>query len=611
MTATALTSLLTWLRGALIFRSSAASKPGFGCRVLLAIFMLSTFCIPRRVNATTYVVDQAAPGAADPNPGTEGRPFKTVGRAAEVVGPGDTVFVMAGRYPERVTVSASGTAGHPITFQALPRHAALVGGFDLRASYIRVAGFEITADKPAVAVQLGGSHCEILDNNIHDMMVGVAGTVGTPAPGTGTRDYSAVAHNRIAYNRVYHSEYGFMLGGNDWRVEDNEVNRLFMYAPGRRFDDCDYSRFFGKGCVERYNYYHGSTSAEIRVAHVDCLQTFTVNGEIAQDLVFESNTCFDFHQLCMVESAPHFGSVSHWTFRGNIVSANSPTMSGGWGPDILQTPDVTIANNTISTVRWAAIGLRGRESTRGQIRNNILGNAERAVVDGDRDFTAANPVIEYNLTFNTWAAPGASNLNGKDPLFVDGPGRDFRLRAGSPAIHAGQGGVTIGALGYPNVYHVDPRHPAASDDPAWGYPAVPLASLAKACAVAKTGETIVLRDGIYRETLRPHSDGITVRAMPGERVVISGADLIEGWQREPDGWWSAPLASKPKRILRDGRPWQEFSYDSAARRIRIRGGDPRLRQFETLVRRRGIDLEGRKGVLLEGLIVTNLLVESP
>ena len=104
----------------------------------------------------------------------------------------------------------------------------------------------------------------------------------------------------------------------------------------------------------------GSTSSEIRVAHVDCLQTFTVNGEIAQDLVFEFNTCFDFHQMCMVESAPHIGSVRGWTFRGNIVSANSPTMSGGWGPDIIQTLDVTIANNTISTVRWAAIGLRGQ-----------------------------------------------------------------------------------------------------------------------------------------------------------------------------------------------------------------------------------------------------------
>ena len=28
---------------------------------------------------------------------------------------------------------------------------------------------------------------------------------------------------------------------------------------------------------------------------MDCLQTFTVNGEIARDLMFEHNTCFDFY----------------------------------------------------------------------------------------------------------------------------------------------------------------------------------------------------------------------------------------------------------------------------------------------------------------------------
>jgi hypothetical protein len=551
------------------------------------------------------MVDQAAPGAADTNAGTEGKPFKTVQHAADKVKPGDTVFVMAGKYDERVKVRTSGAGGRPITFRAMPRRSAVVGGFDLQASYIRIEGFEITAEKPAVAVQLGGSHCEVLDNDIHDMMVGVAGTVGNPSPDGNTRDYSAVAHNRVAYNRVYHSQYGFMLGGEDWLVENNEVNRLFMYTPGNKYDDCDYSRFFGKGCVERYNYFHGSTSSEIRVAHVDCLQTFTANGEIAQNLAFEYNTCFDFHQMCMVESAPHIGSVRGWTFRGNIVSANSPTMSGGWGPDIIQTLDVTIANNTISTVRWAAIGLRGRESTNGQIRNNILCDAERAV-DDTMDFTPAKPLIEYNLTFKTAPVSGEHNLNGEDPLFLDAAKRDFRLRKGSPAFGAGKGGVTIGALEYPNVYYVDPRHPAAADEPAWGYPAVPLASLAKACAVAEPGETIVLRGGVYREVLAPKNDGVTVRAMKGEKVTISGADLIEGWKREVEGSWSAPLAVEPKRVLRDGQQWKGFSYDRAARRIIVKeGGDPRLHVLETVVREQGINLAGKKNVKIAEIRVVD------
>jgi hypothetical protein len=298
-------------------------------------------------------------------------------------------------------------------------------GFDLEASYIRVEGFEITADKPATAVQLRASHCEIVDNYIHDMRVAVSGTVGKPSGDGNTRDYAAVAHNRIAYNKVYHCEYGFILGGEDWLVENNEVSRLFMYAPGKRYDDCDYSRFFGKGCVQRYNYYHGSLRPEIKTAHVDCLQTFTNNGEIAQDLLFEYNTCFDFHQMCIVESAPHIGSVRGWTFRHNIVSANAPTLRGGWGPDIIQTLDVTIENCTISTVSWATIGLRGRESTGGSFA--ITFSAGPAGVDIP-DFSASQSGVQSDLQI---AALVGRTSTVRPVLWTP---KAFRLRQGSPAL---------------------------------------------------------------------------------------------------------------------------------------------------------------------------------
>jgi hypothetical protein len=167
--------------------------------------------------------------------------------------------------------------------------------------------------------------------------------------------------------------------------------------------------------------------------------------------------------------------------------------------------------------------------------------------------------------------------------------------------------MTIGALEYPNVYYVDPRHPAASDEPAWGYPAVPLATLAKACAIAQPGETIVLRGGVYREVLAPN-DGVTVHAMKGEKVTISGADLIEGWQRDADGSWSAPVAAEPRTVLRDGQTWSKFSYDNAAKRFTIKtGGDPRLHVFETVLRERGIDVAGKKDTKIEGLAVVHTL----
>jgi hypothetical protein len=563
-----------------------------------------------RAEAVVYVVDRVAPGAADANPGSEEKPLKTVQHAADVAKPGDTIYVMAGRYNERIKVRTSGVDGQPIKFQAMPRRAATVSGFDLEASYVRVEGFEITAEKPATAVQLSGGHCEILDNYIHRMKAAVNGTYGKPSPHGATRDYSAVAHNRIAFNKVYHSEYGFILGGNDWLVENNEVSRLFMYSPGNRNDDCDYTRFFGKGCVQRYNYYHGTVTSEIKVAHVDCIQTFMNNGGMAQDLLFECNTCFDWGQGAMVESAPYIGSVRNWTWRHNIYSSKLPTYKGAWGLDVIQTPDVTIENNTFVGITWCGVGLRSKESTNGQIRNNLFCDMQRAVVDGDSDFTPAKPVVEYNLTFKTAPLVAETNINGQDPLLADPQKRNFRLRKGSPTIGAGKGGATIGALEYPNVYYVDPRHPAAADEPAWGYPAVPLASLAKALEAAQAGETVVLRGGVYRETLKPGSDGVTVRAMKGEKVTISGADAIEGWQPAADGSWSAPLAGEPKKVLRDGQPWTEFTYDKANRRIMVKtGGDPRLHVFETVVREQGIDLAGKMGVQVDGIEVVNTLKE--
>ena len=329
---------------------------------------------------------------------------------------------------------------------------------------------------------------------------------------------------------------------------------------------------------------------------------------MAQDVLFEFNTCFDWGQGAMIESAPHIGSVRNWTWRHNIYSSDRPTYKGAWGLNVIQTPDVTIENNTFAGITWYGVGLRGKESTNGQIRNNLFCDVKQAVSDGDRHFSVSEPVVEQNLTFQTTPLAAETNINSQDPLFADPQQRNFRLRSGSPAVGAGKDGATIGALDYPNVYYVDPRHPAATDEPAWGYPGVPLATLAKACEIAQPGETIVLRGGVYREVLAPKNNDVTVRAMGDEKVTISGADLIEDWRREADGSWSAPLLDEPKQVLRDGQPWTDFTYDKAAKRIMAKsGGDPRLHILETVVRERGIDLEGRQDVQVDGITLVNTL----
>lgn len=67
----------------------------------------------------TYHVDANAPKASDENPGTADAPFKTIGRAAELLQPGERVVVHAGTYRECVRPARGGAS----TAQMIGYHA--------------------------------------------------------------------------------------------------------------------------------------------------------------------------------------------------------------------------------------------------------------------------------------------------------------------------------------------------------------------------------------------------------------------------------------------------------------------------------------------------------
>lgn len=74
----------------------------------------------------------------------------------------------------------------------------------------------------------------------------------------------------------------------------------------------------------------------------------------------------------------------------------------------------------------------------------------------------------------------------------------------------------------------------------------PFATFARAADALKPGDTCYLREGVYREVLRPAKSGapgatITFANYQNEKVVLSGADPIKNWQREADGTYSAPM----------------------------------------------------------------------
>ncbi len=95
------------------------------------------------------------------------------------------------------------------------------------------------------------------------------------------------------------------------------------------------------------------------------------------------------------------------------------------------------------------------------------------------------------------------------------------------------------------TYYVAQKHPAASDN-GTGSVVAPFKTVSKAAEIAKPGDTVIVKEGIYRETLRPKNSGtanapITFMAAEGENVVISAADVVDGWAHYDGNVWTAPM----------------------------------------------------------------------
>lgn len=92
------------------------------------------------------------------------------------------------------------------------------------------------------------------------------------------------------------------------------------------------------------------------------------------------------------------------------------------------------------------------------------------------------------------------------------------------------------------LYWVDQKHPAAHDSNP-GTREAPFLTIWQATQHVKPGDAVVVREGTYRENVRPITNGfgpnqrVTYAAYPGESVIISGARPMSGpWVRSGMDW---------------------------------------------------------------------------
>lgn len=144
------------------------------CRQLL--ILLTSFPLSLSISVSAHAADYyVATSGSDSNPGSQGSPFRTIKKGADVAHAGDTVHVLPGTYNEWVQNKNNGTASNRIRFVSDTRWGAKVTGanssyawMDLGA-YVDIEGFDITGRNALVGIGLLASYSRALYNHVHDI----------------------------------------------------------------------------------------------------------------------------------------------------------------------------------------------------------------------------------------------------------------------------------------------------------------------------------------------------------------------------------------------------------------------------------------------------------
>jgi len=197
-----------------------------GAKIALLAF-ISLMALQAFGQTTRYV----SPTGSDANPGTAALPFQTIGKAASIVNPGDTVVVENGIYHEALNLTRGGTANAYVTFLSQAKWGAVLDGnnntlaeaVQFTASYIRFQGFEVrnygisSSGGDAFSNYPGGQFIDIAQNHIHDI-------------------------GRICTD-TKNGLVGVFLEGPNVIIEQNFINDIGRYASGEN------------GCAPSTEYY--------------------------------------------------------------------------------------------------------------------------------------------------------------------------------------------------------------------------------------------------------------------------------------------------------------------------------------------------------------------
>jgi len=403
--------------------------------------VLLFFLLFFNAKSNTYYV---ATDGDDLNNGTEPFPWRTIQKAANTLIAGDTVFVKAGTYNERVIVQNSGTLNNNIVFSNFQDDIVIIDGngiswgaswnglFDLSyKNYITVIGFRIInadyggiwADSSAFidiknnytyntfscGIGIWNSNNIVIDSNEVEL-----------ACNDGEQECISIANSsfcEVLKNNVHDNGSGIEGGeGIDVKQGSHDVN------------------------IYKNNVHHLNARLGI---YADAWDTLTYNINIYQ------NTVHHCKETGIAVASEAGGTIKDVNIFNNVLYYNKygGIELGSWSDigftGIKPLENINIINNTCYKngefdSGWGyGIVVDNPDAVNIIIRNNLCSeNSAQLSIQQ----VGANWTVDHNLLFGENDASGT--LYGSDsivanPLFLDESIYDFHLTENSPAINNG------------------------------------------------------------------------------------------------------------------------------------------------------------------------------
>jgi len=379
-----------------------------------------------------------APAGDDDHPGNLAYPWRTIQKAADTLVAGDTVYIRAGVYSERVVPQNSGSAGQPITYAAYPGETVTIDGmgvivpdyqglFDLAGrDYVRVSGLRVIHSNYYGIVADNSSHVTIEYNYTYD-------TYSSGISSWNSNNIIVDGNEVVGACTGPWQEHISISNTDTFEVRDNYIHDTMPGTDGKEGlsvkDASSHGKVYGNHV---YNLNHVGIYVDAEAEHL-----FDI--EVYQNLVH------DIEAMGFSLASEQGGTLENIRLYNNIAYNN---LVGLWlsACCIATHPfkDITIINNTFAyngRDGWGGgIGIENTQMQTVTIRNNICSQNTYSQMAADPSILPAL-AVDHNLTDGDrdpeFEFQGVGDLVDVSPSFGNPLMRNYHLRADSPAIDTG------------------------------------------------------------------------------------------------------------------------------------------------------------------------------